>query len=52
MKKIMFAFIPLATNPLPPFSNIRNKIYTPVILMVLLKECYLSEKNESREQKP
>ena len=43
-EKIMYAVNPLAASP-PPVSNILNKIYTAVLLMVSLKQHRLSERN-------
>ena len=43
-EKIMYAVNPLAASP-PPVSNILNKIYSAVLLMVLLKQHRLSERN-------
>ena len=49
-EKIMCAVNPLAVSP-PPVSNILNKIYTAVLLMVSLKQHRLSERNGQRKQK-
>ena len=46
-KNVCFYF---ARNKSPPVLNILNKIYTLVLFMVFLKERYLSERNEKREQ--